>query len=70
MVDEGSQKISEAHFFAATMQRFGVKPAVYNPKVCQIKETHHYLTEEVSLAGLHKHKNFSLSFRTVKWKQM
>ena len=30
--DKGSPTISEAHFFAAAMQ-FGVKPAVYNPKV-------------------------------------
>ena len=31
--DEGSPTISEAHFFAAAIQKFGVKPAVYNPKV-------------------------------------
>lgn len=55
--DEGSQTISEAHFFAATMQKFGVKPAVYSLTKLHLKATHCHLTAKVSHAGLLKHEN-------------
>ena len=55
--DEGSQTISEAHFFAATMQKFGVKPAVYSLTKTHLKATHCHLTAKVSHAGLLKHEN-------------
>ena len=49
--DEGSQTISEAHFFAATMQKFGVKPAVYSLTKLHLKATQCHLTAKVSHAG-------------------
>ena len=57
--DEGSQTISEAHFFAATMQKFGVKPGAVGIVFTKLhlKATQCHLTAKVSHAGLLKHEN-------------
>ena len=54
--DEAVRRFQRPFFFAATMQKFGVKPAVYSLAKLHLKATHCHLTAKVSHAGLLKHE--------------